>query len=118
MAAMPQQPLDCNDVVTIIPPLRFHFARPLLDPSRRGFMNHLELVVSHFQTLDIISPLMHSDQFIRMSCLWSEGQCCHSRTECVSVYWRGGGGGMQLGCIQFQTGRQMALEIKDNTADF
>lgn len=29
-----------------------------------------------------------------------------------------GGGWMQLGCIQFQTGRQMALEIKDNTADF
>lgn len=28
------------------------------------------------------------------------------------------GGWLQLGCIQFQTGRQMALEIKDNTADF
>lgn len=29
-----------------------------------------------------------------------------------------GGGWMQLGCIQFQAAKQMALEIKDNTADF
>lgn len=46
-------------------------------------MNHLELGISLFQTLDIILPLMHPDQFFRMSCLWSEEQGCHSRVECV-----------------------------------
>lgn len=29
-----------------------------------------------------------------------------------------GGGGVQSGCIQFQAAKQMALEIKDYTADF
>lgn len=77
-------------------------------------MNYLEFGMSVFETLRIILPQMHPDQFFRMSYSWSEEQGSPQQGW-FCVCWEGG---MQSGCIQFQAAKQMALEIKDNTADF
>lgn len=52
----------------------------------------------HFRLADVISPLMHPDQFFRMSCLWREEHGCHGRAECVGV--SGGGGGRGLAAVR------------------
>lgn len=58
---------------------------------------------SHLQLL-LPQTLMGPDECIRASCLWGEGPGCHRAQRVL-------GGRRPLGCIQFQTGRQMASEI-------